>query len=98
MLIPVVIKGSFPARVGLMTGIYTAALQGGGALGSAVTPAIEEPLGGWRMALAGWAVLALIALAAWLPAARRHRGAWVRSRRCRRAGGGRCCATRWPGR
>jgi CP family cyanate transporter-like MFS transporter len=38
VLIPVVIKGSFPTRVGLMTGIYTAALQGGGALGSALTP------------------------------------------------------------
>jgi MFS transporter, CP family, cyanate transporter len=77
VLIPVVIKGSFPARVGLMTGIYTAALQGGGALGSAVTPGIEVPLGGWRMALAIWAVVALIALAAWMPAARRHQGAWI---------------------
>ena len=79
VLIPVVIKGSFPARVGLMTGIYTAALQGGGALGSAVTPGLEVPLGGWRIALAAWALVALIALAAWIPAARRHRGAWVRT-------------------
>jgi MFS transporter, CP family, cyanate transporter len=79
VLIPVVIKGSFPTRVGLMTGIYTAALQGGGALGSAVTPGFEVPLGGWRMALAAWAVVALIALAAWVPAARRHRGAWVQT-------------------
>jgi CP family cyanate transporter-like MFS transporter len=77
VLIPVVIKGSFPARVGLMTGIYTAALQGGGALGSAVTPGLEQPLGGWREALAAWAVLALIALAVWLPAVRRHRGSWA---------------------
>ncbi|MCW2555911.1 MAG: major facilitator superfamily 1, partial [Mycobacterium sp.] len=74
VLIPVVIKGSFPARVGLMTGIYTAALQGGGALGSAVTPGLEQPLGGWREALAAWAIVAVIALVAWLPAARRHRG------------------------
>ena len=29
VLIPVVIKGSFPAQIGLMTGIYTAALQVG---------------------------------------------------------------------
>jgi CP family cyanate transporter-like MFS transporter len=77
VLIPVVIKGSFPARVGLMTGVYTAALQGGGALGSAVTPGLEQPLGGWRAALAAWAVIALIALVAWLPAARRHRGSWA---------------------
>lgn len=79
VLIPVVIKGSFPTRVGLMTGIYTAALQGGGALGSAVTPGVEIPLGGWRIALALWAVVAVIALAAWLPAARRHRGAWAQT-------------------
>ena len=79
VLIPVVIKGSFPTRVGLMTGIYTAALQGGGALGSAVTPGLEEPLGGWRVALAAWAGIALLALLAWLPASRRHRGSWAAS-------------------
>jgi len=77
VLIPVVIKGSFPTRVGLMTGIYTAALQGGGALGSAVTPGLEEPLGGWRMALAAWAAIAVLALLAWLPASRRHRSSWA---------------------
>ena len=77
VLIPVVIKGSFPLRIGLMTGIYTAALQGGGALGSAVTPGLEDPLGGWRAALAAWAVLSLLALAVWIPATRRHRCAWA---------------------
>ncbi|HEX2214772.1 MAG TPA: MFS transporter [Mycobacterium sp.] len=69
VLIPVVIKGSFPAQVGLMTGIYTAALQGGGAAGSAVTPMLDEAFGGWRSALGGWALLAVLALAAWLMAA-----------------------------
>lgn len=77
VLIPVVIKGSFPARVGLMTGIYTAALQGGGALGSAITPGLEEPLGGWRSALSAWAVVAVLALAFWIPASMRHRGTWA---------------------
>lgn len=77
VLIPVVIKGSFPARIGLMTGIYTAALQGGGALGSAVTPGLEEPLGGWRAALMVWAVVSVLALAVWIPATGRHRGAWA---------------------
>lgn len=77
VLIPVVIKDSFPARVGLMTGIYTAALQSGGALGSAATPGLEDPLGGWRAALAGWAAVSLIALIAWLPASRRHGRSWA---------------------
>lgn len=71
VLIPVVIKQSFPAQLGLMTGIYTAALQGGGALGSAVTPPLENVLGGWRPALVSWAALAVVALVAWLVAARR---------------------------
>lgn len=70
VLIPVVIKGSFPAQVGLMTGIYTAALQGGGALGSAVTPPLDDVFGGWRWALGGWALLAVLAMAAWQVAAR----------------------------
>ena len=77
VLIPVVIKSSFPARVGLLTGVYTSALQAGGALGAAVTPAIEHPLAGWRPALAVWAALAALALLWWIPAARRHRGDWV---------------------
>lgn len=71
VLIPVVIKGSFPARIGVMTGIYTAALQGGGAMGSALTPLMESAFGSWRGALGGWAVLALLALIAWLFGARR---------------------------
>ena len=70
VLIPVVIKGSFPARVGLMTGVYTAALQGGGALGSAVTPPLEPLLGGWRGALGSWALVAVLALVFWLAGAR----------------------------
>ncbi|KDN17955.1 CynX/NimT family MFS transporter [Amycolatopsis rifamycinica] len=70
VLIPVVIKDSFPARIGVLTGVYTAALQGGGALGSAVTPRLGDTLGGWRPALGGWAVLAVVALLAWILAAR----------------------------
>lgn len=74
VLIPVVIKGSFPTRIGLMTGIYTAALQGGGAAGSAVTPAVDEVLGGWRFGLGAWAGLAAAALVLWLIAMRQARG------------------------
>lgn len=72
VVIPVVVKDNFPARIGLMTGIYTAALQGGAAFGSAVTPPMDDVLGGWREAWAGWAVLAVAALALWLLAARRR--------------------------
>ncbi|WP_407641796.1 CynX/NimT family MFS transporter [Amycolatopsis panacis] len=70
VLIPVVIKDSFPARVGLMTGVYTAALQGGGAAGSALSPPLETALGGWRAALGSWAAVAAIALLVWFLATR----------------------------
>ena len=73
VLIPVVIKRSFAARIGVMTGIYTAALQGGGALGSALTPALEA-ISGWRTALGAWAALAALALALWLTATSRSGG------------------------
>ncbi|WP_369816663.1 MFS transporter [Mycobacterium sp. E740] len=66
VLIPVVIKDAFPAQIGVMTGVYTAALQGGGALGASASPVLEKVLGGWREALGGWALLAVLALAAWL--------------------------------
>ncbi|MBU9764731.1 MFS transporter [Mycobacterium sp. TNTM28] len=78
VLIPVVIKGSFPAQIGLMTGIYTAALQGGGALGSAITPPLESVLGGWRGALGSWAVVSAVALLFWLVGARGIRQAGTR--------------------
>ncbi|ORV05543.1 CynX/NimT family MFS transporter [Mycolicibacterium fallax] len=74
VLIPVVIKGSFPTRIGVLTGIYSAALQGGGALGSAATPFLADALGGWRPALASWTVLAALAWLFWLLAAGRIDG------------------------
>lgn len=42
-----------------------------------MTPGLEEPLGGWRAALAAWAVVAVMALAVWMPASLRHRGTWA---------------------
>ncbi|QWF83046.1 CynX/NimT family MFS transporter [Amycolatopsis sp. CA-230715] len=71
VLVPVVVKNSFPAKVGLMTGVYTAALQAGGAIGSSVTPQLDTAFGGWRPALASWAALAVLALVVWIFAARR---------------------------
>ncbi|MFR9802515.1 MFS transporter [Pseudonocardia sp. RS010] len=70
VLVPVVVKESFPLRIGLMTGIYTAALQGSGAVGSAFTPLLEGPVGGWRGALAVWSAAAVVALLVWAVGAR----------------------------
>jgi CP family cyanate transporter-like MFS transporter len=70
VLMPVVVKGSYPSRIGLMTGIYTAALQFGSVLGFALAPSLDVAFGAWRPALAVWAVLAVLALLVWLVAAR----------------------------
>ncbi|PRW62562.1 CynX/NimT family MFS transporter [Actinopolyspora mortivallis] len=72
VLIPVVVKESFPNRVGMATGLYTTAMAAGGSAGSAFTPWLRAELGGWRLALATWAVLALAAFAVWVPASRGH--------------------------
>lgn len=70
VLIPVVIRESFPHRIGLLTGLYTGSLQGVAALGSILTPVLDAGLGGWRPALLSWAALAALALFCWLLAAR----------------------------
>ena len=70
VLIPVVIKESFPDRIGVVTGIYTAALATGGGLGAAATPPLDGLLGGWRPALGAWALLGAAALVLWSVGAR----------------------------
>jgi MFS transporter, CP family, cyanate transporter len=71
VLIPVVVKASFPHRIGMATGLYTTAMAGGGAIGSAFTPWLKSSTGSWRLALATWAVVALAALCVWVSATRR---------------------------
>ncbi|GHF62701.1 MFS transporter [Amycolatopsis bartoniae] len=74
VLIPVVVKESFATRIGLVTGLYTGALQAGGALGSAATPQLDSAFGGWRPGLGSWAVLSGLALVVWLLVARSRPG------------------------
>jgi MFS transporter, CP family, cyanate transporter len=72
VLLPVVVRTGFPTRIGLVTGLYTAALQAGATLGFALTPQLDAGLGGWRPALGAWAVVAALALAAWVGAGPRR--------------------------
>ncbi|MEV0682203.1 MFS transporter [Actinosynnema sp. NPDC050436] len=86
VLIPVVVKDSFPGRVGVITGVYTAALAAGAALGAAFTPALESAFGSWRLAVGAWAFLSAAALVVWLAGARHGevvRSAPVRTGRAR---------------
>lgn len=70
VLIPVVVKDSFPTRVGLVTGVYTAALAAGAASGAALTPELETLFGSWRLAVGAWAFLSAAALLVWAAGAR----------------------------
>jgi CP family cyanate transporter-like MFS transporter len=71
VLIPVVVKDSFPTRIGVITGVYTAAMAAGAGVGAALTPPLEAWIGSWRLAVGAWALLSLAALLLWLAASRR---------------------------
>jgi CP family cyanate transporter-like MFS transporter len=77
VVIPVVIRrDSAPERVGLVTGVYTSALN----VGSMITSLGTAPLAaawGWPVAIAVWAGFAVIAGAAWTYAVG-GRAAWRR--------------------
>jgi CP family cyanate transporter-like MFS transporter len=73
VVVPVVIRRDVaPARVGLTTGVYTAALN----IGSTITALGTAPLAeawGWRGALLAWSSFSVLALGAWLVAVGRRR-------------------------
>jgi CP family cyanate transporter-like MFS transporter len=73
VLLPVVVKESYGHRIGLITGLYTAVLQGVAALASAVATPLSNAFGGWRPSLGFWAIPAVFGLLLWLIAARHHR-------------------------
>lgn len=65
VLLPPVIKSYFPDRIGLVTGIYAAAISVSAALPSFVAVPVTQ-LGGWRVSTSMWAGLALIAAVPWV--------------------------------
>lgn len=67
-LMPAVVKRDFPHRTGPMTGAYSMAISGGGAIAAAVMVPIEQATGwGWRPSLALWAAFAAVGIVLWLP-------------------------------
>lgn len=80
VLVPAVVKESFPTKVGLVTGFYSSSLAAGSAVAAAVTPPLVTAAGGWRPALAAWAIPAALALAVWLIGARRATDGAIDSR------------------
>ena len=71
VLLPGLIKRSFPLKVALMMGLYTLAVCGGASAAAAFTVPMELHWfdGAWPYALAVWAVLALLAIVIWAPQA-----------------------------
>lgn len=65
VLVPVVVRRDHPARVALMTGVYSAAMGSAAAVASGVSLPLSHLSGGWRWSLGVWAVPALVAAAVW---------------------------------
>jgi len=62
VLVPVLVKRDFAARMGVMTALYTTAICGGAAIVSAATVPLSKILpGAWASALGVWAVPAALA-------------------------------------
>jgi len=60
---PGIVKKQFPRHVGIVMGLYSATLMGGGALGAQVAPLVAGVTGDWHAGLAWMAVPAVLALA-----------------------------------
>lgn len=60
---PAVIKREFPARVAAVTGLYSATLMAGGALGAQFAPILAHASGDWHLGLGAFALPAVAALA-----------------------------------
>ncbi|HUJ34908.1 MAG TPA: MFS transporter [Solirubrobacteraceae bacterium] len=68
VLLPVLVRGNFPERIGLLTGMYGSTLIGFAALAAGISvPVADASGGGWRPGLAIWAVPAALALLVWVP-------------------------------
>ncbi len=68
VLLPGVVKSRYPNHVGLMTSLYSTAMNLGAALGIAVAVPLADSLpGDWNASLRAWGYLALMPLLIWLP-------------------------------
>ncbi|TWF81682.1 CP family cyanate transporter-like MFS transporter [Pseudonocardia hierapolitana] len=71
VLLTGVVKEHLADRAGAVTGGYVVAMMIPSTVASAVAVPLAAAVGGWSLALAVWAVPAVLALAAWVPVARR---------------------------
>ncbi|MCY7395430.1 MAG: MFS transporter [Nocardioides sp.] len=66
VLMPSLVRRHFPDRVGAVTSLYTTVLAIGLTSAFVLTVPVADAFGTWRAGLAGWALLALVAVPAWV--------------------------------
>ncbi|WP_299954679.1 CynX/NimT family MFS transporter [uncultured Modestobacter sp.] len=71
VVVPVVIGRDFPGATNVVTAAYTAALNVGSTLTSALTAPLAD-LVGWQAALASWGLLVVVAATVWTAALRQQ--------------------------
>jgi CP family cyanate transporter-like MFS transporter len=64
-LMPVLIKSRFSDNVALCMGLYVTSIMAGAAIAASFAPVVMNRTGSWRVGLAIWATLAVIALLFW---------------------------------
>ncbi|WP_312491128.1 cyanate transporter [Pseudomonas cremoris] len=64
-VMPALIKSRFSDNVSLFMGLYVTAIMGGAALAASFSPFVQVQTGSWRIGLAVWAALAVLALVFW---------------------------------
>lgn len=68
VLLPGLVKSRFPDHVGLMTSLYSTAMNLGGTIGIALAVPLATSLsGGWNASLGAWGYAALLPLLLWFP-------------------------------
>jgi MFS family permease len=87
IVMPVVIGRDFPGATNVVTAAYTAALNIGSALTSALTAPLAELIG-WRAALASWGLLVGVAAVVWTVALGRQAARAAATVQCRPAAAG----------
>jgi CP family cyanate transporter-like MFS transporter len=64
-LLPAYIKHHFPARVGLLMGLYTTGIMGGAALAAASASPLTDTVGSWASTFALWSIPAVLGALIW---------------------------------
>jgi CP family cyanate transporter-like MFS transporter len=73
VLMPGLIKGKFPQKVGLMTGVYSVSMNLCAAAASGISVPLASNAGfGWKGTLAIWFIIAALAALFWIPQLRKQ--------------------------